>query len=298
MRKLTPIIALVILILLPGFASAVYLDSVTGTADCNGWNAAVEVTFRSGARSVRLDYTVVLAGPDGLEIERFEYSEPIEIPTQDTVVYSFGEAWTADMPEGANTMSGTFVLFDIFPDGTNRFEDGFTATFDCGGAVDDEDDPVVTDFCPRGNGFWKNHPTDWPVMNLDLGTDNLDQTALLEILDSPARGDATVILARHLITAKLNMAAGAGDQISTIIAEADDYLTIFPVFSKPGKADRRAALDFLDDFGEYNSGDCSEASGQDEQTNNFDAGKHETVGFDKAAATEVMTMGSVKALFR
>jgi len=228
MRKYLMIIVLAFALAMPGPASAVYLDSVTGTADCNAWSADVEVTFRSGAMMVRLDYVVALFDESGMELERFEYSESVDIPTQTTVVYSFGDVWTADLPEGAYTMTGDFVLFDIFPDGTNRFEDGFTAPFTCGGddggddgGGDGDNDPIVTDFCPRGHGYWKNHPADWPVMNLDLGANNLDQAGLLDILNATPRGDATVILARALIAAKLNMAAGAGDDIADVIDAAD-----------------------------------------------------------------------------
>jgi hypothetical protein len=293
MRKHIPIIALVILFILPSLASAVYLDSVTGTADCNGWNADVEVTFRSGARSVRIEYTVVLLDGNGLEIDRFLYSEPVEIPSQDTVVYSFGEPWSTVL-EGTHSMTADFVLFDIFPDGTNRFEDGFTADFTCGGT----DESVVTDFCPRGQGYWKNHPADWPVMDLDLGATTLGQAALLEILSASPRGDATVILARALIAAKLNRAAGAGDEIDDTVVAADVYLSEHPVFSKPGKADRHTALSFMSPLGAYNSGECAAGPENENDGPTSAAGKYDSMGLDKAAAEEVTSMGSLKALYR
>ncbi len=299
MRKYMMIAALIVTLVMPGLASAVYLDSVTGTADCNGWTADAQVTFRSSARMVRLDYTVALLDEAGMEVERFEYSESVAIPDQATVVYSFGDMWTTDLPEGPYTMAADFVLFDIFPDGSNQFEDGFTATFTCGDITGGgDDDPVVTDFCPRGNGYWKNHPADWPVMNLDLGADNLDQAALLDILNAPPSGDATVILAHALIAAKLNMAAGAGNDIADVIAAADAYLTEHPVFSDPGKADRKAALAFLDDLGEYNSADCPDDEESDLDTADSEALKFSTSGYDKAAAIESMSLGSLKALYR
>ena len=299
MRKHIPITALVFLLVFPGLASAVYLDSVTGTADCNAWSADVQVTFRSGAMMVRLDYTVALFDESGMELERFEYSESVDIPAQTTVVYSFNDVWTGDLPEGPYTMTGDFVLFDIVPDRINRDEDGFITAFTCG---DDTggggEDPEVPDFCPRGNGYWKNHPADWSVMNLDLGADNLGQVALLEILNASPRGDATVILARALITAKLNMAAGAGDEISDVIDAADAFLAEHPVFSDPDKADRKAALAFMDDLGEYNSGDCADDGDSDRDTAGPGALIFSTPGYDKAAAIESMSLGSLKALYR
>ena len=300
MRKHIPIIALAFLLVLPSLASAVYIDSVTGTADCNGWNADVGITFRSGARLVRLEYVVALTDAAGTEMERFEYSQEVPIPDQTTAVYSFGEVWTSSLPDGAYTMTCNVVVFDIFPDGQNRFEDGFTAGFECGGTGggDGGDDPIVTDFCPRGSGYWKNHAADWPAMNLDLGADNLNQTALLEILNTPPRGDATVILARALIAAKLNQAAGAGDDMTGVIADADAYLTAHPVFSNPRKADRNAGLAFMEDLGDYNSGDCENDADSTDDSLPPIAGSNETMGFDKAASVEVMSMGSLKALYR
>jgi len=301
MRKHITIIALVFLLVLPSMASAVYLDSVTGTADCNGWNADVAVTFRSGAMLVRLEYVVALTDAAGTEMERFEYAAEVDIPAENTMVYSFGDAWTAGLPDGAYLVTCDVLLFDIFPDGRNRFEDGFTTNFECGGTSGGGgDDPIVTDFCPRGSGYWKNHAAGWPVMNLDLGSENLDQTALLNILNTPPRGDATVILARALIAAKLNQASGAGDDMTGVIADADAYLVDHPVYSNPRKGDRKAALAFMNDLGDYNSSDCSDEAESETTGDTFapSAGKYETLGFDKAASVEVMTMGSLKALYR
>lgn len=300
MRKHIPIIALVFLLVLPSLASAVYLDSVTGTADCNGWNAAVEVTFRSGARLVRLEYIVALSDAAGTELERFEYSEEVAIPDQDTVIYPFDGMWTSTLSDGAYSMTCEVVLFDIFPDGQNRFEDGFSVAFECGGDTGDDnggDDPLVSDFCNRGTGYWKNHPQDWPVMDLDLGGENLNQASLLDILNTPASGDATVILARALITAKLNLAGGGHDDAG-IIAEADAYLTEHPVFSNPRRADRKAALAFMGDLGALNQGDCPDDPESSGEMFTPDAGKNKALGFDKAASVEVIPLGSLKALYR
>jgi hypothetical protein len=298
MRKNIPIIALVFMVVLPSLASAVYLDSVTGTADCNGWTADVEVTFRSGARWVELEYVVALLDATGLEVERFEYAAEVDIPSQTTVVYSFADEWTTDLPDGLYTLNCEVVLLDIFPDGQNRFEDGFTTEFTCGDNGGGGEDPEVTDFCPHGSGFWKNHPADWPVMSLDLGSDHLDQTALLAILKTPVHGDATRILARPLIAAKLNLATGAGDDIAEVIAAADAYLVDHPVGSNPRQEDRKIAFTFMSDLGAYNSADCTDASESPEGSFAPAAGKTGPAAFDKAAAVEVTSLGSLKALYR
>jgi hypothetical protein len=68
---------------------------------------------------------------------------------------------------------------------------------------------TVGNQCPLGMGFWKTHPNLWPVTSLTLGSVTYDQAHLLSILDSPTRGDASLILAKQLIAALLNQANGS-----------------------------------------------------------------------------------------
>jgi hypothetical protein len=76
--------------------------------------------------------------------------------------------------------------------------------------------------CVRGQGFWKNHPDQWPVTELQLGNVTYTQQQLLDILHEPVRGNGLLILAHQLIAAKLNIAAGADPScIEEAIAEAD-----------------------------------------------------------------------------
>ena len=63
--------------------------------------------------------------------------------------------------------------------------------------------------CVHGFGFWKNHPDQWPVTTLQLGTVTYTQQQLLDILHQPVRGNGLVSLAHHLIAALLNIANGA-----------------------------------------------------------------------------------------
>jgi hypothetical protein len=300
MRKHTTITALIFLLILPTMASAVYLDSVTGTADCNGWNAEVEITFRPGARLVRLEYAVVLMDDAGAELERFDYVAEVDIPSETVMVYPFGEAWSTALATGSYTMTCNVVLFDVYPGGENRFEDGFTTEFTCGGDTDGNDEPVETSFCPQGSGFWKNHPAEWPVTSLMVGAENMDQNSMMSLLSPSPRGDATVILAKALVTAKLNLAAGAGagDDIADVIAAADEFLTSHPVGSDPGKADRKTALSFMEELGNYSSGECGDDDDTAGDTSASETGKYGAMDYDKAAAVESMSLGSLKALYR
>jgi len=79
--------------------------------------------------------------------------------------------------------------------------------------------------CTRTQGFYKNNPERWPagVQSLTLGTVTYTKAQLLSILNQPTQGNGLVSLARQLIAAKLNRAAGASVPVSvaTAIANAD-----------------------------------------------------------------------------
>lgn len=76
--------------------------------------------------------------------------------------------------------------------------------------------------CPRGQGYWKNRKAPWPVSSLTLGSQTYTKAQLLEILKTPVRGDATLILAYQLIAAKLNLANGSDPSPSKVTIEAAD----------------------------------------------------------------------------
>jgi hypothetical protein len=74
-------------------------------------------------------------------------------------------------------------------------------------------------------GYWKNHAGAWPVTQLTLGGAVYDKAELLAILEASPQGDASIILAHQLITAELNVAAGASSaHIETTIILANAWL--------------------------------------------------------------------------
>lgn len=88
--------------------------------------------------------------------------------------------------------------------------------------------------CVLSQGFWKNHPEDWPVSDLELGTVLYDQSQLLQILREKVKGNGLVSLAKQLIAAKLNIASGSlvppGVQDAIDSADAQiDGLVIPPI---------------------------------------------------------------------
>jgi hypothetical protein len=65
--------------------------------------------------------------------------------------------------------------------------------------------------CTLTQGYWKNHPSAWPVNQLTLGGVTYSEDELITILQTPpSGGDASLILAHQLIAALLNVQKGAG----------------------------------------------------------------------------------------
>jgi hypothetical protein len=136
--------------------------------------------------------------------------------------------------------------------------------------------------CPLTQGFWKNHPDDWPVNSLDLGNRTYDKAELLDILSTPARGDASLILAHQLIAAKLNVAHGSDPgPIASDISDGDTWLSSFSgrlpygvLPSTDAGKDMTATADALDS---YNNRDltpaCTEDEDDDDDTNIDDSSR-------------------------
>lgn len=82
--------------------------------------------------------------------------------------------------------------------------------------------------CPLGQGYWLNNPDVWPVDSMTLGGQTYTQEELLLLLGASSVGDASLILARQLIAARLNGEAGADSTVvDPIIAQMDALLATF-----------------------------------------------------------------------
>src|SRR5262249_26318164 len=107
--------------------------------------------------------------------------------------------------------------------------------------------------CVLGHGYWKSHPGQWPVTQLQLGNVTYNQQQLLSILKQPVRGNGLISLAYQEIAAKLNIANGAnGSCINKTLAAADALigdLVIPPV----GKGFLRPTINERT-LGQYNEG--------------------------------------------
>ena len=93
--------------------------------------------------------------------------------------------------------------------------------------------PALGDVC-RSQGYWSTHPDAWPVSTIRLGNYTYTKQVLLMLLKSPTRGDASLIMLRHLVAAKLNIAAGAdndayeraADDASRLVTAKDQPLPL------------------------------------------------------------------------
>jgi hypothetical protein len=111
--------------------------------------------------------------------------------------------------------------------------------------------------CPRGQGFWMNHAAAWPVMSLTLGSVPYTQAQLMATLRTPTRDDASLILARQLMAAKLNLANGSDPApLSATIAAADGALGLNPLPQnvKPSSPTGQAMLSSKNVLDQYNNG--------------------------------------------
>ncbi len=115
------------------------------------------------------------------------------------------------------------------------------------------------DVCVRTQGFWKNKGAKdgWPVQSLELGMVSYTKAQLLDILDTPVRGNGLISLSYQLIAAKLNIANGAcvPAAVQTAITAADNLimnLVVPPVGS--GKIDPSLTSALTGILDAYNNG--------------------------------------------
>jgi len=140
----------------------------------------------------------------------------------------------------------------------------------------------ITD-CVKTQGYWKNHPSAWPVSSVKLGSIIYSKTQLLLIFNEPAAGNGLISLAHQLIAAKLNILSGAIAPSSVLgaIATADVMIgtkVVPPIgtgFIAPGTTSH-----LTDDLEEFNS----KENGQ--------------IQCQGVTAAKARTWGEIKAIYR
>ena len=109
-------------------------------------------------------------------------------------------------------------------------------------------------------------------------------------MERPVKGDATVILAHHLIAAKLNALAGEdGADFAAAIADGDAMLTMYPLGSKPKDPEKQDVLDAKDVLVGYNELCCGDDDDMD----------MDMFGVEKALPDEdTSSWGDLKSIYR
>ncbi len=297
MRNIKTVSALVILLALPTLASAVTLTNLDGTANCDTWSADLTIDFRANAMMARVEYAVVLQDASGAEVDRFDFSEFVDIPDVPTATLTFTGAWSTVL-DGNYTVTGDFIVFDVFGDGYNTSTGSFTTDLACGEASGG-DDPIVPAACLYRSRFWFRNPTSWPVTSLEVGGKTMDQDELMAVLARRGNRFLMFRLMRELISAKLNLANGGSDEIAAIVAEADIYLANRPQNRREARRSHRLAMRLTVALFKYNRGGCTDG-GPDGVTMEFGGSfnQYDVYDSDDKASVEVMTLGTVKAMYR
>ena len=106
---------------------------------------------------------------------------------------------------------------------------------------------VEQDGCTLTQGYWKNHPDDWPTTQpgnafFDWGMSWMD------VLNEQPKGDAEIILAHQYIAAALNVESGATAPAGDLLSTVEDY------FSGATTADRDTLIMWAEALDDYNNG--------------------------------------------
>ncbi len=247
MKTFLKICAITAVLALPGMAFATVLTDVTGTADCDGFTVTASIHWGTAA-TADFSYEATLVDGDGATVAHATYSDVLSTTGFNTYQsIDFSQGWSQDLC-GTYTATVTAHMEATASSGKVDVSDGsFTGTFEC---------TCETHICNYTPGYWKNHEDMWPVTELSLGGVTYSQAQLLDIMDTPVRGDATIILAYHLIAAKLNVLSGSSDSINGAITEGDNLLMQYPLFSRPGGDAKQAVLGVKDQLADYNELEC------------------------------------------
>ena len=134
-----------------------------------------------------------------------------------------GGSYAPFFPNGGHV---NLVLGLTFPLQTLWGVHGFsTVEFQSGTVTPSGSCPALT------QGYWKNHPGAWKDgAGLTLGTTFYTNDQLLNLLNTPVNGDASINLAHQLIAALLNMANGTdGTPVQGTIADANNLIGAGPL---------------------------------------------------------------------
>lgn len=271
MKRSTMVLVLLALMATPALAT--HFNSLEAIVDCEGFEAYANIQFSTGITTNTMEYLVVVTDGDGAEVTSVGDTVTIECSAGGTCDFVFTGLFEPALDGGTFNVAGVFTVISAWGEPSASFE----TTVICG----DDPDP---EWCPRTPGYWKNHAENWPVDTLTVGGVELTMDEALAIFNAPVRGDATVILAYHLMAAMLNVAMGGGDAVADAIDDGNAFLVDHPVFSRPANPAKQEGLDIKNILADWNETECDDDDDDDDN--------------DKSMAEEGMSWSSVKGLFR
>lgn len=198
-----------------------------------------------------LDLTVQFLAADGVTVVG-SATAPTIIPAGvglwQTVVLPAGVA-----PVGATTVRITISNTETAASGNDFGVDNilFVETI----APPPPPPPPVTCVGTGTLGYWKNHPSAWPVNAITVGGVVYTKAQAIALLQTPPKGDNSYVLFHQIVPAKLNVLIGnASDCIDPTIAAADAWLATYPVGSKPPKSSWTTGAPLSSKLDKYNNG--------------------------------------------
>ena len=122
---------------------------------------------------------------------------------------------------------------------------------------------AVSSGCTYTQGFWKTHPSAWPVKSLTIGGVSYTEQQLLDLFNTPPMGDASLILVHQLIAALLNTANNAAPSaaVNQAINDAQAWMAanrgdagLLPYGVPAGSAAGQQATALTQSLDNFNSG--------------------------------------------
>ena len=278
-KKMSMLLLVVLVAGLAGTAQATRWDAFSATADCEGWSMEGMVKIGSSHPFVDVGYAVA-ATRNGAVIEEHTGTVRLEMDALAVPMEASGE-WSLDLA-GDVTVVGTFFLpFVTSGDSIKTFEQ----VLSCGGVT-----PVV---CAHRPAWWKRHSQAWPVNQLRIANSLRSKHELLCMLRMPA-ATLQVRLARQLIAAKLNVAAGVEDTAAAPIAAADTFLASRPWYGCLPHSARAEARSLIRELREFNRGNCGCGNKTLAGAQEFDVDEAD----DAEDADDLYGWGDVKSMYR
>jgi len=245
-RMTCVLIAALSLLIAGNVFAAARWDYFDVTADCEGWTFDSGVKIGSSHPFIDLTYEVTLS-QNGAVVETQNSFFRVWMTADVVPIFEF-KSWETDLTDGGVfDVAGVFVVpFTSDGDSVRTFEQ----IIDCGGGE------IV---CARRPGWWRRNGDVWPVDALTVAGAEYSKDDLIDFLHFPAF-TLKLRLARHLIAAKLNVAAGVDNTVADSIAAADQFLIDHPFGTWLSRPERREGRALKHTLAQFNFQDCGDKS--------------------------------------